>query len=1225
MNETARQRANREQLAASDPAVSAFVAASAGSGKTKLLTDRLLRLMLAGGAPQRIQCLTFTKAAAAEMALRLQRTLGSWVTMPPDRLAAELTRLHTPPTEANCHTARALFAKVLDLPGGMRIGTIHAFSQSLLRRFPLEAAISPHFQLVDERDADDALTEAREDMLTNAGPGPMQEALRTLAGLSSAEAFGGHVKTLQSNRPRLQAALQLGDDLQRAQRRVLGATAADEDSLIAAAVHWLGESALRDAARQVLANSSPTVAARAGGIVDWLAQDAAHRQANWSDWCGLFLRQDGKPCATSKLVGSAFAAMPRVVDRYLEEADRIVGIEDQRRAIRLAAVSSALARLAGPVSQGYTRRKDDAGLLDYDDLIDRTRTLLFDPGAAWVLYKLDGGLDHLLLDEVQDTAPQQWRIAHALTEEFFAGAGAKAGAIADAPGGAIGGPIGGTVRCAADGAPGAGNRPRTVFAVGDRKQSIYSFQGADTAEFDRSHDELARRVRGAGQQFRDVGLDVSFRSTAPVLALVDAVFSDPRARPGVVAPGETLTHYADRAGHGGLVELWPLAPVADPPPHQPWTVPRQNQSQTSARQKLADTLADWVRAQTDGSVMLDSKARPLAAGDVLILVRRRDEFARILLRALKTRGVPVAGLDRMVLTDQPAVQDLMALADALLLPSDDLTFACLLTSPLGGLSDDDLSELAIDRPGSLWDALRARADERPSWRRAAEFFSLLLGRVDYVSPYALFAEALGPLGGRARLLARLGPEAAEPIDELLNAALTYAHRHPPSLQGFLQWLRRSGAEVKREAEAAGNLVRIMTVHGAKGLQAPLVIVPDTSALPMDDGPIVWTDDPVTARAVPLWAPRREFRCVALDRLRTAGRQRQMEEHNRLLYVALTRAEDRLLVCGWQNRNSAPETCWHDLVRRGFESAAAEREPFGAWDGERLLLRAPQSIPPERPAAPPPADHAEDLPAWIGSAPAWLAAPPPPEPPRPMPLAPSRPEGVELGTIPAADSPLAERDGGGNRFRRGQLIHALLQHLPALPPEARRDTAVRFLDKPGHGLPAGEAERVADEVLAVIAHPDLAPLFGPHSRAEVPLTGVVADQVIGGLVDRLVVLADHVLVADFKTNRRPPARVQDTPVLYLRQMASYRAVLRAIFPDRAVRCGLVWTREARVAMLPDKLLDAHDPGHADPDQAIPTMPIPTKPIPTKPIPAMPIPAMRATRLDRASRASHVPHN
>jgi ATP-dependent helicase/nuclease subunit A len=1146
--ETARQRANREQLTASDPAISAFVAASAGSGKTKLLTDRLLRLMLSGAAPERIQCLTFTKAAAAEMALRLQRTLGRWVTLPQNTLKGDLARLHVDPTDEACRTARALFAKVLDLPGGMRIGTIHAFSQSLLRRFPLEAAISPHFQLVDDRDAEDALTGAREDMLANAGTPIMQAALRTLAGLTKAEDFGNLVKALQSDRRRLQEALALGPDLERAQRRVLGVTATDTDSLMEGAVQWPGESALRDAARKVLGNSPATVKARAAAILDWLAQDTDHRQEYWSDWTALFLKKEGDPFAPTTLVGKTFATNPEVIDRYLEEADRILKVEDSRCAIRLAAVSGALATLAGPVAHGYAARKEEAGLLDYDDLIDRTRTLLFDPGAAWVLYKLDGGLDHLLLDEVQDTAPQQWRIAHALTEEFFTGAGAR-------------------------------DRIRTVFAVGDRKQSIYSFQGADTAEFDRSHDELARRVRTSGHHFRDVGLDVSFRSTAPVLALVDAVFADPLARPGVVPPDETLTHYADRAGHAGLVELWPLAPQPDPAPHRPWTVPDQNQSQTSARQLLADTLADWIRDQTNGATMLESKGRPLTPGDVLVLVRRRDEFARALVRALKTRGVPVAGLDRLVLTDQPAVQDLMALADALLLPSDDLTFACLLTSPLGALTDDDISEIAIDRPGTLWDALRDRAGERPAWRRAADFFAQLLARVDYVSPYALFAEALGPLGGRARLFARLGPEAAEPVDELLNAALTYAGRHPPSLQGFLHWMRQSGAEVKREAEGAGNLIRIMTVHGAKGLQAPLVIVPDTAGLPKDDGTVVWADDARTGRPVPLWAPRREFRCNALDRLRAAGRQRQIEEHNRLLYVALTRAEDRLLVCGWSGANAPKDECWHSLVLRGFEAAGAETEAFAPWPGALLRLHAPQTLPAEVPARTVLAAHDSSLPAWIGAAPHWIPAPPPPEPSRPMPLAPSRPEGVELGTVPAAESPLAERGAGGNRFRRGQLIHSLLQHLPSLAPETRRRAAIRFLDKPGHGLPAGEAGRIADEVLSVMAHPDLAPVFGPDSRDEVPLTGVIGDVVVGGLVDRLVVLPDRVLVADFKTNRRPPIRVEDTPVLYLWQMASYRAVLRAIFPGRTVLCALIWTRDARVAILPDDKLDSHDPGHA----------------------------------------------
>ncbi len=1145
--ENPRNRANREQLAASDPAVSAFVAASAGSGKTKLLTDRLLRLMLAGEKPERIQCLTFTKAAAAEMAVRLQRTLGRWVTLDDTRLDRALRDLAIEPTQDLRQRARALFARVLDLPGGMRIGTIHAFCQSLLRRFPLEAALSPHFQLVDERDAADALTEAREAMLAEANTGEKRAALRALAGLASAEQFGRHVDALQADRQRLATALAL-PDLAAAQRRALGIVGSSEADILAAGVNWQAERDLRDAARIVHQLGAKTCAERAGRMLEWLGLDSETRVENWTQWCSEFLTASGMSRAPGGFVSKAVTDRhPDLAQVFLAEAERILALIDDCRALAMAELSAALLVLAAPVLRAYSAHKQDSGLVDYDDLIGRTSQLLVDPGAAWVLYKLDGGLDHLLLDEVQDTAPAQWQIAHALTAEFFAGEGAR------------------------------GENNRTVFAVGDRKQSIYSFQGADADEFDRSRDLLERRVVGAGRVFRKTPLDVSFRSTQPVLSLVDAVFDDPVAAAGVVEPGEPpLMHHADRAQHAGAVELWPLAPLPDEAEPAPWEVAEANQNQHSAPQRLADTLAEWIRAQTSGDVMLQSRGRKLAPGDVLVLVRRRNPFARALVRALKTRGVPVAGLDRLVLTEQPAVQDLMALADALLLPQDDLNFACLLTSPLGGLNDDDLMALAVNRGGALFEALRARAHERPHWQRAWDFFANLLGRADYVSPYALFAEALGPLGGRARLFARLGPEAAEPVDELLNAALAYARLHPPSLQGFLHWLRRSGAEVKREAEAAGNQVRVMTVHGAKGLQAPLVILPDTTAIPPDEGPILWAADPQTHVAVPLFSPRKEFRCVAAQRIRDHQARRRLEEHNRLLYVALTRAEDRLVVCGWQTRRGLPDVCWYNLVARGFDRLAPEHAAFDAWDGTLARLSAPQLAAVAGPGSVAPGARAS-LPDWAGSAPDWRSTPPSAEPGRPQPLAPSRPEGADFGSVPAAASPLVERSAAGDRFRRGRFLHALLQHLPELP-EADREAAARcWLDRPGHGLPDGIAATLAAEAMAILAHPDLAPAFSPGSRAEVPLTGQIGAQVVGGLVDRLAVLADRVLVVDFKTNRLAPDRHEDTPVMYLRQMAAYRAVLRGVFPGREVRCALVWTRAARVAMLPDELLDAHAPG------------------------------------------------
>jgi len=1125
-----RAEAEASQRAASNPAVSAFVAASAGSGKTRLLTDRLLRLMVGGAKPERIFCLTFTKAGAAEMALRLRDRLGKWVTMERSELERELRSLDIVTDEATVGRARALFAKVLDLPGGMRIETIHAFCQSLLRRFPLEAQLSPHFQLMDDHDAEEAIANAREDLLATARPRGLDPALRTVAGIVNLKDFSALVEVLKDARWR-----ETGPDLAAARRRVLGVTAADRDSVISASVVWGEEAQVREAALRVSEGGAKLSAGRAAKMLDWLGQSPTRRAAGWQDWCELFLSKKFEPYAPTTLVNGAFDKKhPELRPILVAEADRTLAIENRARAAEVAQVSQALCDLAGPMLENYEARKDASGLLEFDDLISRGTDLLVDPGADWVLYKLDGGLDHLLLDEVQDIAPEQWKITHSLTQEFFAGLGSR-------------------------------EESRTVFAVGDRKQSIFSFQGADVLGFEQAREELRDRVERSEQKWIDSELHVSFRSTAPVLELVDAVFADPIAAAGVVAPGETLVHRSDRADQAGRVELWPLIEAPDSETPDPWQAPDQNLIATSAIQILAERIARWIKSQIGGGV-LESRQRPLRASDFMILVRHRDALPAAIVRALKTLDVPVAGLDRMVLTTQPAVQDLMALGDALLLPQDDLTFACLMTSPLGGLNDDDLMKLAIGRTRPLWEELRDRHEESPAWDAAWTLFSTMLSRADYVSPHAMFTEVLGALHGREKLMARLGSEVAEPIDEFLNAALRYVKVHPPSLQGFLRWMRRSGAEIKREPEAAGDHVRILTVHGAKGLQAPVVILPDTTGLPSNRGDsLLWAEDPVTERPVPVWAPRAAFHCEATRRLRDQARRSRREEYNRLLYVALTRAEDRLVVCGTKPKRGVPDdACWYNAVARGFGGLNHGREDGVAF------YESPQVGEAKSDASAATASEA-------GPPPAFLGTPPSTEPAQKMNFAPSRPEGVELGPVPASASPLAQVGAGAGRFQRGQLVHGLLQHLPALPDTDRFEAAQRFLERPGNGLTPAAAREIAEETMAILHHPALVDVFGPESRAEVPLTGVVGEFVVGGLVDRIAVLPDRVALVDFKTNRRTPEAVETTPVAYLRQMASYRAVVRDIFPGRRVDCALIWTREARVVLIPDGLLDRHTPG------------------------------------------------
>jgi ATP-dependent helicase/nuclease subunit A len=1139
------------QRRASDPAVSAWVGASAGSGKTTLLTARVLRLLLGGCDPGRILCLTYTRAAAAEMATRLAARLGEWAAMADAPLAEALAALGVAAEEATLARARGLFAQVLDQPGGLRIATIHAFCQSLLRRFPLEARVAPHFALIEERDSAELLSASREEALAQ----PTAEILAALAAVSphvEHEGFGEIVAAMLERRARLAGALaatNAPDGLAAMQRRVLALDLDEREATL------LANACARDltrlnAAAQALARGEASDQVRAEPMRRFITARPDARPALWDGWCAAFLTEKGEPrkrLATKKAV----AAMADVIGVLADETSFILEVEARRRALRSAEASAALVRLVAPVLGAYERRKHARAGLDYDDLIGRARDLLASTDTAWVQYKLDGGLDHVLLDEAQDTSSVQWEVVERLTAEFFAGEGARDAA-------------------------------RTLFAVGDVKQSIYRFQGAAPAEFGRARERTARRVADAfgTEYFRAEQLAVSFRSTAPVLALVDAVFASAEAACGVALDGAAIAHRPVRDGQAGEVILWP--PIApDPVPEAADWDPNPRDRARDGDEKLAEAIAAEVKRWLDTREVLPARGRPIRPGDILVLVRRRRGFVGQLVRVLKKRNVPVSGIDRMVLIDALAVMDVLATLDALLLPGDDLTFAAALRSPLFGLSDPSLMQLAVGRGRlTLRETLRRRAAERDDWATAEARFAALAARADIDTPHALIARLLGPEGGRARLLARLGPDAADPLDELLNAALAHERAHPPGLQGFLAWLRAGGAEIKREHEAGANEVRVMTVHGAKGLESPIVILADTTSVTGRADALAWVADAPTGASVPLWAPRKEFRPARVEEAQAAEEAADREEYRRLLYVALTRAEDRLIVTGALNRRGEgkEEGCWYDLVEDGFRRLAGQgAEPLefdpGAllgepgWRAGGWRLASPQREAPDRTREP-------EGPVVLKSAevPPWARTPPPMEEQPPRPLAPSRDEGEET----AAASPVQGGAQGTKRFRRGSIIHALLQHLPDLPESRRAAAAEAYLAAPGLGLAAEEAAEIAAETLAIIDDARFAPLFAPGSLAEAPVAGRIGDRVVAGQVDRLAVTDDAVLVADFKTNRPPPERVEDVPALYLRQMAAYRAVLRAVFPGRTVTCVLVWTYAARMMALPDALLDAHAP-------------------------------------------------
>ncbi|TAL01773.1 MAG: double-strand break repair helicase AddA [Rhodospirillaceae bacterium] len=1125
--------ARLSQARAIRPKASVWVSASAGSGKTMVLTRRVLALLLTGTPANRILCLTFTKAAAAEMANRIAAQLSGWVTADENALMEDLAQLLPDGLDrATLKRARRLFAEVLDAPGGLQISTLHAFCQSLLRRFPLEADVAPHFALIEERDADEALARALEATLAEARDGSDRElakAMKVITDRVHETSFSDLMTEVLAARgriARLLAATPNGVDGVTAKmaaylRVPAGAT---PDDIVTAAS---GDSAfarvdLRRAADALQAGSE-TDQERAAVIARWLASDVTTRVIMFAAYASAFLTAKDQPRKTL-ITKAAAKTAPDAIDILSREAARLETLQATRKSAAILQASAALLRIGGCVLARYRKEKADRNWLDYDDLIQTTRRLLERPGqAAWVLYKLDGGLDHVLVDEAQDTNPDQWAILRALTTEFFAGEGRHE-----------------------DKSP----RPRTVFAVGDRKQSIYSFQGAAPREFDAMRHHMESQVKAAGRDWEMVPLNVSFRSVTAVLDAVDAVFAFDNARRGVADTDETIAHLPSREGHGGLVEIWPtVEPAAqdDPPP---WKPPVERVAGDVPEFRLAGLIAKRIKLMVDTGEKLISKDRQIRPGDIMVLVRRRTGFVEELVRRLKQANIAVAGVDRMVLTEQLAVMDMMALGRFLLLPADDLTLATVLKSPLVGLSEEELFALAHGRGDrTLWEVLRDHAGADSRFGVAHGWLADLLARADFLTPTELFAHVLVTSDGRRKLLARLGEEADDPLDEFLRLTLAYQETHPPSLEGLLHWLERGETSIKRDLDQTGaDAVRVVTVHGAKGLQAPIVFLPDTTQPPTTRGRLLWTDDETPLM---LWAPRSDDMDNACRTLRDAADAARDEEYRRLLYVAMTRAEDRLYVCGWHTRRPASaDKTWYGMIREGLteraqiitDHALAADKDFP--EGDVLRLENAQTASPDKISAAPVVAEVMPLPTW-----ARQAAPEEETPPRP--LAPSQ----AVRTDPPALSPLAD---GAQRFQRGLIIHRLLQSLPEIPLERRRDAAQAFVSRPTWRLPREVQLAVVDETLAVLDAPEFTPLFAPGSRAEVPISGLVHGHAVAGQVDRLAVTADTVWIVDYKTNRPPPRQAENVDPAYVFQMAVYRAALTAIYPRHAIRCVLLWT-------------------------------------------------------------------
>jgi ATP-dependent helicase/nuclease subunit A len=1112
--------ATPEQKNASNPKASVWVSANAGSGKTHVLVDRVIRLMLDGVNPATILCITYTKAAAAEMAVRVHERLGEWVGISDEDLTHRLISMgSTDVNPAILARARRLFTAALETPGGFKIQTIHAFCERILHLFPVEAGLSPGFEVLDERETSEFLAAARNSVLSDAegsGESPLSAAFQLISKHVQADAFDTLLESLLRQRRSLQALLGQYSSLANIAAALKQQLAIDvEETAETIAAQFLDvDQGIISRALPVLAEASTDKDRKMAALLRVLSQEKNILKIEEAVRDGLLLSsRDGFKKITSLSSADTNKKIPWFVEWLSEFYDQATQTIIKLDNLTRVDATIALLTLSFAIITAFEETKKKHGAYDFDDLILRTRDLLSDRQAAqWVLYKLDRGFEHVLVDEAQDTSLAQWQIVDALTQEFFSGSGARETAI------------------------------RTLFVVGDRKQSIFGFQGADPAAFEFSRTKFRQQIVDVDQPFNDVELTISYRTTEQVLKTVDAVFTKGNlARVGLAGDGDTVLHHeTNRRGIPGLFELWPLVlpPEKDDP--QPWQAPVNRDPATSPSRLLARKIASEIKSWI-GKRHIVGLNRVVRPGDILILFRKRNPLLAPVISELRKLGVPVAGADRLKLAQNIAVMDILALIRFVLLPTDDYSLACVLKSPLvpKSLSEKQLFALAYDREKqSLWSRLEHASD------------------VDCVAAFGLL-KTWWELGGQARpyefmsavltktrkaILARLGSEAGDALNGLLESALSFEEQHSTSLSAFANWfLADDEAEIKRDMESGHGEVRLMTVHGAKGLESSIVIMPDTASPPSERNAssLTYIETEEGQPKLPLWRLSKLTTFETLQRLKSEKSETEHEEYRRQLYVAMTRARDELYVLGYQGKSALKDESWYRMVEEALKSPDnknAELRSVIAADGSEFFRFGPD--PQWSDVAETTEDKKQEMPSWLTALP-------------------THPDLVEKNWTATrqvkADRAIRSPQG----INRGRVIHKILQDIPGKTPEQARIYAHTLLDK--NQLDTN----LADKILHLAYHAEFQEFFGADSKSEVTLGTIQPNgKRFTGRVDRLVERPDELLILDFKTDRFVPDRLASDHS-YISQLAAYALASRQVFRNKPVRAAILWTQSPRL--------------------------------------------------------------
>ncbi len=857
-----------EQDTAADPTKNIWVQANAGTGKTKVLVQRLLRILFRSPDcnTSGILCLTYTNAGAGEMRNRILRDLRNWANATDDELCDLLNGIttNTNVTDSDIEHARKIFFKYIDNPEILKIKTIHGFCEEILHRFPLEVNLSPSWTLVSDTNQHILQMEALRKMINSTGDVRVRDAFAHIVEYAPENYIDTMLDLLNGQ---YKYFFQV-KDFDKYREYFIDTTKYFLN------IHSKINTDFDTQELQIIAdfvqndiNLSKKPADYMEKILK-LTKQFIEKTIVFEEYKSAYLKSDG---------GKILHIFKSKKDPIVAEQEHVYQINQYLNNCKIFEDTIALFDLSAAFAKEYRKIKQQRNLLDFEDLILYTKELFSKPDTmGWVLSQLNISLSHILVDEAQDTSPIQWDILRMLTGDFFATGDTQ-------------------------------ESQHSLFVVGDTKQSIYGFQGADPNAFTHSQDEISTQIAQNMRSIEKIPLKQSFRSTAAVLNTVDRFFTAPAVTEATGFINNQ--HLCFRKKEPGMVEIHKLISGHS----------KENTGQTYTK-NIADKIHTLVKT---------GKYQPK---DIMILVQHRHPFAIPLLKELQKLEIPVAGSDRIVLPNFPAIRDLLNLIRFCLNQSDDFSLCCVLKSPLFRLTEADIYKICKKRNQESKILKKSLSDRHDITvfdilvNTHTDIFNKLTNYIKMSSimgPYTFFSNILSP-DVRTSFIAALGTQVIDPIEEFMTICLAYERTQPGTLYNFIKYFITGNSEIKRDLDASTG-VRIVTVHGSKGLEAPVVFLIDTVNMPKTDEilPIpsfefikqkhVNTNDYPPVWIWTKYSNNTEIKQVATD----TSKQQHIEEYYRLLYVAMTRARDELYIYGYTPYINANDMAWHTKLWNVF--------------------------------------------------------------------------------------------------------------------------------------------------------------------------------------------------------------------------------------------------------------------------------------------------------------------